>query len=180
MTLPKAISDAMDVYARAINDTAWQAATGGVSKDNVPATQEALERVIEEHVGYPCEGCGEARAKCLCARTLAAQNTEVVRKLRECQDQLSAVGCTPAFVDVARERAKQRSKWGAQHDQQHANCELVEAAKDLLGAVFGVGYGDRWGLARKHDDERDRCVIAAALVIAHIERMDAQEAGGNA
>lgn len=73
MTLPKAISDAITTYSNAgLGDLAYQ--------------QEAradLERAIADHVGLPCEGCGQSRAGCLCARTLAAQNTELVRQLRE-------------------------------------------------------------------------------------------------
>jgi hypothetical protein len=129
------------------------------------------------HLGLPtasvlmrCEGCGEIRVECVCARVLAAHNTELKRKLDECRDALGAT--SPAIADVVRERAKQRAKWGVQHDKQHVNGEMVRAAKDLLGAVLGTGYGNFWGLASKHDDERDRCVIAAALVIAHIDRLD--------
>lgn len=193
-----------------------------------------------------CEGCGESGKKCACARTLAAQNTEVVRELRECREALAAakseldrlnddlrigqkipIGhgcwtspdtvpdrlarvvwslcvllgkecsvegaeqiestvaalknsapdtCGPAIFDVARERGKQRDRWGAKHDERHSNGELLHAAMNLIASTLGIGWIDEWGLAAKHDDERDRCVIAAALVVAEIDRLDAERA----
>lgn len=193
-----------------------------------------------------CEGCGRSLLECVCARTLAAQNTEIVRKLHECREQLAAANaelarlnddlrigqkipighgcwttpdtipdrlarvvwslcvllgkecsvegaeqiqstvvalknsapdtCGPAIFDVARERGKQRDRWGAKHDERHANGELLHAAMNLIARTIGIGWVDEWGLAAKHDDKRDRCVIAAALVVAEIDRLDAERA----
>lgn len=95
---------------------------------------------------------------------------------RMCGSREHQAPLSPALIDVVRERWKQRAKWGAQHDQQHANGELLHAAMTLIASILGIDSVDDWGLAAKHDNERDRCVIAAALVVAQIERMDTEEA----
>jgi hypothetical protein len=45
------------------------------------------------------------------------------------------------------------------------------SVKDPLDRAIGNGQDDIWGLSAKHD-HRERLVIAAALAIAEIERID--------
>lgn len=73
----------------------------------------------------------------------------------------------PAELDVLAERARQRKKWSATHDDEHTMHELAHAAAALL-----LGSAHPWGLANKHHSRRARLVVAAALVLAEIERVD--------
>jgi hypothetical protein len=80
--------------------------------------------------------------------------------------------------EVAAEREKQRRKWGSSHDAGHVHDELPRAARDLLDAVLGLGRGDDWGISIRNQGRRDRFVIAAALLVAEIDRIAAAEQGG--
>ena len=73
-------------------------------------------------------------------------------------------------IDVMREREKQRKKFGPQHDARHVNEELLRAAADLLNIIIkGVG-ADEWNIAYKEPRKRERIIIAAALLLAELER----------
>lgn len=78
-------------------------------------------------------------------------------------------GWTQAERDVLAERVKQRAKWGDAHDDEHDAGEIGMVAADLVS--LGE-QSDGWGLARKHPQRRDRLVIASALLIAEVERID--------
>jgi hypothetical protein len=81
--------------------------------------------------------------------------------------------------DVVFERENQRAKWGDAHDDDHSRGELALAAHYLCHASWGdedeasddpdVGWAI--GLRKKHP-QRQRLVIAAALLLAEIERLD--------
>lgn len=77
------------------------------------------------------------------------------------------------ILDVIAERTKQKEKgWTAEHDDEHKRGQLVEVAVDIL-----KGRYDRWGIFAKHQGNRRRLyVIAAALIVAEIERRDREEA----
>lgn len=87
-----------------------------------------------------------------------------------------------AVLDVAAERRRQieAEGWQPDHDDEHTRGELVQAAADLCldGTDFRVvdPDGDRmigWGLTeRHHSDRRRQLVIAGALILAEIERLD--------
>jgi hypothetical protein len=89
-----------------------------------------------------------------------------------------------ALRDVLAEREKQRAKWGDAHDDEHGNGALALAAADVIldgrpGVPSWLLAGSpEWvvNLVRRHG-ERDRLVIAAALLLAEIERLD-RAAGG--
>jgi|GEM_PF-3501180 len=93
-----------------------------------------------------------------------------------------AVALTEAAADVLAERRRQieAEGWTPEHDDEHTFGELVQAAADLC--VHGTDFrvvdldGDRmlgWGLTEKHShDRRRQLVIAAALILAEIERLD--------
>ena len=79
----------------------------------------------------------------------------------------SAFITTDAERDVLAERRKQRAKWGDAHDDGHEDGDLIDVAEDIL-----LESDDRWGLRAKHPERRDQLVIAAALIVAEIERRD--------
>ena len=84
---------------------------------------------------------------------------------------------TQAETDVLAERAKQRAKWGNDHDDKHKDGVLATAAMALAGNLDPGGEGWIVDLVRKHaDNPRRRLVITAAFAIAEIERLD--RAGG--
>lgn len=73
---------------------------------------------------------------------------------------------TKAEQDVLAERAKQRVKWGDKHDDEHTSGDLAHTA-----GCLSLGINDPWHLGLRHD-RRERLVIASALLIAEIERVD--------
>lgn len=89
---------------------------------------------------------------------------------------------TDAAESVLAERTRQVSAEGysPEHDDEHTDGEMVQAAADLC--VHGTDFrvvdpdGDEmlgWGLAEAHrSDRRRQLVIAGALVLAEIERID--------
>lgn len=89
---------------------------------------------------------------------------------------------TAAAKDVLAEREKQRRKWGDAHDDEHelGTISVVAAALAVHGTDAKVvdpldradAGGDAWGLVAKHPKRRDQLVIAAALILAEIERID--------
>lgn len=83
-----------------------------------------------------------------------------------------------AEKDVLLERAKQRAKWGDDHDDKHADGALAMSAACLAHPDGEYVRAYWWGhkLLRKHaNDRRRQLVIAAALCIAEIERLDRAE-----
>lgn len=88
-----------------------------------------------------------------------------------------------AIDDVLAEREKQRQKWGDDHDD---DCgELATAAAFLADPEYvedvdaeSVQHDEWWvRLRQRHRaDRRQQMVIAAALAIAEIERLDRAEA----
>lgn len=84
-------------------------------------------------------------------------------------DRLLAENPAPeaAARDVLAEREKQRVKWGDRHDDEHTHGEMSQVAACLL-----LSINDRWGLLGKHPNRRDQLVVASALSLAEIERMD--------
>ena len=76
-----------------------------------------------------------------------------------------------ALADVIAEREKQRAKWGDAHDDGHDPGDLAKGAAHL---VTGEWVFDSWPklLRRKNPAVRARLVIAAALLLAEIERID--------
>lgn len=91
-----------------------------------------------------------------------------------------------AVRDVLAERDKQRAKWGDAHDDKHSDGALSAAAAVLAHPEVDGVFGPDWAfeLRVKHDnDDRTRRVIAAALLLAEIERLDrralARATGGN-
>lgn len=79
-------------------------------------------------------------------------------------------------ADIASERERQISEegWTHEHDDQHADLQLLDHAVALIDRDR---YRDEWGLIEKHDEDRRRMlVIAGALVAAEIDRMDRESA----
>lgn len=110
----------------------------------------------------------------------------------ECAIDLSFMPCVPvrdnltratppraevdvAVRDVLAERDKQRAKWSSEHDDKHSDGSLSAAAAVLAHPEVDGVFGPDWAfdLRVKHDnDDRTRRVIAAALLLAEIERLD--------
>lgn len=82
---------------------------------------------------------------------------------------------TPAERDVLAEREKQRQRWGDDHDDDHGDGEIGFAAAEMMHPIepreFAVGWAERLR-ARTRGDRRRQLVIAAALAIAEIDRLD--------
>lgn len=95
---------------------------------------------------------------------------------------------TQAETDILAEREKQRRKWGDDHDDDHAWGLLRLAAASLAvdgtdGRVVhpdgepGENF-DPWGLTGRYGylgttpDKRRALVIAAALLVAEVDRLD--------
>lgn len=85
--------------------------------------------------------------------------------------------------EVAAEREKQRAKWGDDHDDEHESEELADAAALLAcsqppGTAKGTmplavaAPGWAMDIHLRVETRREECVIAAALLIAEIERLD--------
>ncbi len=91
---------------------------------------------------------------------------------------------TEAHASVLAERAKQIAKWGDMHDNDHDGGELATAAAMLADpeSEFDAPekyQEDEWmyRLGAKHrHDRRKMLVIATALLLAEIERLDRAEA----
>lgn len=90
---------------------------------------------------------------------------------------------TRAAADVLAEREKQRAKWGDDHDDTHTNPPVLPLTAAVL-AIEGLP-GVPWSLNAIRNDSpewvrslvdrhgpRARLVIAAALLLAEIERLD--------
>ena len=76
------------------------------------------------------------------------------------------IGAT--YRRIFRERVMQQTKgYDAKHDDEHGDNELADAAAAILDHT-----GDDWGIYEKHQNDRKRqLVIAAALIVAEIQRL---------
>lgn len=95
---------------------------------------------------------------------------EELAKLKAAQP--AAEPSTPlsrAESDIFAERASQRSRWGEDHDDEHAKGQLARAAAAYAASDESLWpFADGW----KPRSRREDLVRAAALLIAEIERMD--------
>lgn len=80
-----------------------------------------------------------------------------------------------AELDVLAERTKQRETWGNHHDDEHGSGDISRAALCLVTCT-----PHHWGLLEKprYAHRRDRLVVAAALLIAEIDRLDREAEHG--
>lgn len=94
------------------------------------------------------------------------------------RDELPTQYQYAALIDVIAERTKQRQKWGVDDDDRHVDKELAHVAGNLaiMHVKGDLPPKDTWGIADRNPDPRERLVIAAALLIAEIERLDRLEA----
>jgi hypothetical protein len=88
---------------------------------------------------------------------------------------------TPAERDVLTERERQRHRWGDEHDDRHDLEDLAEAAAHLAEPEADIDPDDAddeslgWAVrlkGRLYDDRRKQLVVAAALLVAEIDRLD--------
>lgn len=110
---------------------------------------------------------------------LAAVHADVVR-LRSALAEKEKAGVDVSVRDVLAERAKQRAKWTEAHDDGHGDASLAAAAAVLAHPESEGLFGPEWSfdLREKRPHERERCVVAAALLLAEIERLDRRTALG--
>jgi hypothetical protein len=93
---------------------------------------------------------------------------------------------TKAALDVLMERAEQRTKWSDSHDSEHDCGELATAAAMLADPESEFDEPEKYQeeewmyrLGAKHrGDRRRQLVIAAALLLAEIERIDREVTSG--
>lgn len=92
-----------------------------------------------------------------------------------------------AWREVLAERMKQRARWSAEHDDGHDMAEFPRQAAALaLASHPAVGPAlsltvpllDIWHLVTKHG-RRERVVVAAALLLAELERLDRRGGSGD-
>ena len=147
------------------------------------AVRGALALAEKGASGYWKERADKLSAAVDCANSEAAYWKNKAIELR------SAPGSVPdrsIVGEIRAERARQRSKWTAAHDDGHRDGALAYMAAELAVEHTDVdldcdrsshdprGQQDRdaWGLIEKNPDPRRRLVIAAALLVAEIERLD--------
>lgn len=82
------------------------------------------------------------------------------------------------YKEIRAERVSQIAKWGNNHDDEHTLSELLVAAArcvlfDTGAYVEDLSERAEWGLEEKHEkNKRRRLIIAAALIVAELERME--------
>lgn len=99
--------------------------------------------------------------------------------------EVGALKGHPAIGEILSERVRQVEKegWSPEHDDEHDNGEMALAAAcyaaapieifdKLQGAFTPVWPWDEKWDKRKIHDERRRLVIAGALIVAELERID--------
>ncbi len=87
---------------------------------------------------------------------------------------LTGIRVATALEEVAAEREKQRAKWGDDHDDGHTNEELADAAAWLSTSRRLDELDDlvpQW-VFRLAGHRRRELIIAAALLVAEVERLD--------
>lgn len=119
---------------------------------------------------------------------LAGELSEQVTHLHQALDKKTAETSapvvnqrfTPAVIDVLLERLRQVEKegWTPEHDDQHANFEMADAAGCYAHSAAGwntYAARDRWPWSLewwKPGVPRRDLVKAGALILAEIERLD--------
>lgn len=83
---------------------------------------------------------------------------------------------TNAEHDVLAERAKQRERWSAEHDDtEHADGMLAHGAAAILLKAGPHGGNPDWvnhAIEKHAENPRQRLVVVVALLIAEIDRLD--------
>lgn len=114
---------------------------------------------------------------------IAAHWQGLIDRAKDADARLAnASGMSTGLAAVILERAKQLRRWGNEHDDvQHEHGDLEQAAIGVLVMEDGARAVEphtwiEW--ARRYADRsrRERLVIAAALLVAEVDRMDRAEA----
>jgi len=79
---------------------------------------------------------------------------------------------------ITQERERQRRKgYDESHDDDHEAWEIAKQAAEVLRSLDDDDHVDDWGIAAKwRNDEYKKLVIAAALIVAEMERYSRYEA----
>ncbi len=95
---------------------------------------------------------------------------EAVKQLQEARARVRELEGSTAAGDVCAERRRQRAKYPEAHDDEHAAGEF---SREAVAFIQGVGHKMCDPRPRP---VRQRLVIAAALLIAEVERLDRRHA----
>ncbi len=81
---------------------------------------------------------------------------------------------------IGMEREKQKRKWGDSHDDDHTHGEIAEAAAYLASPapIRVPALAEDWAVdlrKKLEGDRRKQLVVAAALIVSEIERLDRAE-----
>ncbi len=92
-------------------------------------------------------------------------------------DPMKGYAAPNVLWEIRRERERQIAKgYDRKHDDEHVNGEIADAAYYYIG----MRSGWPWNIASRPNLEkvrkRDRLIMAAALCVAEIERLDRIEA----
>jgi hypothetical protein len=108
--------------------------------------------------------------------------------MREIRDMEAFAKSQNAIEEIYAERRRQvdAEGWTPEHDDGHGGGWLgrAAAAYALQGVGDLAGYEGEWPVAHgppppPKDDRRRALVIAGALIVAEIERLDRLSAGGS-
>ncbi len=147
----------------------WRKAQDELHERNEPAAQ-----ACEHEWDYRYVLCS-LPPQYRCKKCQKTATDEQIRAMKSAPPRSAGGEWTRAERDVLAERAKQRAKWGDEHDDEHADHSLPQEARMLVESTFGIRperVEDPWGLIERHPDPRERLVIASALLIAEVNRMD--------
>lgn len=188
--------DAIEKNAR--NCTGWDAATRIMIQDAIALvaqvremdadrrSTEALVVRLGREAATLRERMNDQAIDALAAAGVIAERDAHLGAVTAERDELRATLAThlgAVLGEVAAERRKQIRKWGSGHDDEHRFGEIRVAAAELAidgtdGRVSHPDGEDGWGLVAKYGhagtepDGRRALVVAAALIIAEIERKD--------
>mgnify|MGYP003554904648 CR=1 FL=1 len=84
---------------------------------------------------------------------------------------------TRAEMDVIAERAYQRTKWPDENDNSYGEDQLIFTAINLIMPLNNVSVGRHRltfheAIKANNPERRQQLVIAAALIIAELDRLD--------
>jgi hypothetical protein len=149
-------------------------------EDNQRRASPELEAAANKAVHYPPSD--RAIAEFAVHPGLIGVLAREVQRLRR---ELAALRADGALTDIAAERRRQveAEGWTPEHDDQHKDYELSQAAAWYAANAAGWnrrGYGalpywpwdKEWCKPCKPKDRRRDLVRAAALLVAEIERLD--------
>jgi len=130
------------------------------------------------HPSNPDDSLAEAMEKIEELRDTITKLTTTISELWKAylkgEEMKMQIHASKAEIDIHDERVKQKAKHPEEKDDEHKEGMLALQAQYILEYhSLSDTQGDDWGICKKHcKDTRKLLVIAAALLVAEIERMD--------